>query len=355
MASIVKVQRKTGTAYRVQVRRKGYPTITKTFKLKRHADAFAREIEGNLEEHSALLKGEVRRHTVGELIDRYMDQHGGKDMTVISRIAWWKGHYGERSLADFSKATVQEGLEALRTGNASHGGSVITETDQRRSPSTVNRYLTAISTAFRTAIKLGWFGLEDNPCSGIGRGQEKHRFGRYLTDDERNRLLTACERSDWSGLIVLVRLALATGARRGELLKLRWQDIDFERGIIQLWATKNGTDRVVPVVAPVLERLREWGKVRTLGVDLVFPRSDGKPYNIDPVWRRAKAEADVDDFRFHDLRHSAASYLAMHGASPLQIGAVLGHRTLVMVQRYSHLNTAGTADLLEAALGEVLS
>lgn len=121
-----------------------------------------------------------------------------------------------------------------------------------------------------------------------------------------------------------------------------------------MWATKNGIDRVVPVVRPVLARLKEWGKVRTLGVDLVFPDRHGKAYPIDAVWTRAKAQAGVEDFRFHDLRHSAASFLAMHGATPLQIGAILGHKSLSMVGRYSHLNTSDMADLLEGSLGGVL-
>ncbi|HHH36824.1 MAG TPA: site-specific integrase [Gammaproteobacteria bacterium] len=353
MATIQKRIRKDGKAsYRVLIRRQDRKAITATFPTRRAAEKFAREVEGNIHKYASVIGGEASRHTLAELIDRFMEDYQGKDTSMPTRAAWWRDHYGDRILSQFTSDVVQEGLERLRREPRKQGGRRITETSRKRSPATINRYLSALSTVFAHACKHGWMGLRENPCRGVGRGKETHRFGRYLTDDERAALLEACEASKWPGLPVMVRLALATGARRGELLGLTWKDVDLKRGIIHLRATKNGEDRTVPLVADVRGRLEAWGKIRPLNSRLVFPHPSmpAKPIDIYPFWNEALEKAGIKNFRFHDLRHSCASYLAMSGASPLQIGAVLGHRTLAMVHRYSHLNTSDTGGLLEGAL-----
>ena len=147
-----------------------------------------------------------------------------------------------------------------------------------------------------------------------------------------------------------VVLALATGARRGEILGLRWKDVDFKRNRIVLEHTKNHERRALPLsrhALAVLDTLKR-SPVRRIDTDLVFPKDGSdKPADLRYHWRRALEQAGITDFRFHDLRHSAASYLAMDGASLAEIAEVLGHKTLAMVKRYSHLSEQHTRGVVE--------
>jgi integrase len=190
--------------------------------------------------------------------------------------------------------------------------------------------------------------LPDNPVSGVSKKTEPRGRVRYLSDDERARLLEACRKSEYKPFYLIVLFALTTGMRRGELFGLRWQDIDLERRVAVLQDTKNGDRRSVPIVPEVAELLREHGKVRKIGNDQVFV-SDGpaEVWLFDKVWYAALKEAKIKDFRFHDLRHTAASYLAMSGATTAEIAAVLGHRTLQMVKRYAHLSDQHVGTVVE--------
>ena len=118
--------------------------------------------------------------------------------------------------------------------------------------------------------------------------------------------------------------------------------------------TKNGERRRVPIVGPALEALRAHAKVRRLDSPLVFPGRTGKPAELRKAWVKALREAGIEDFRFHDLRHTTASYLAMSGASPGEIAEILGHKTLHMVKRYAHLSESHTRSVLERTMDKVL-
>ncbi len=173
-----------------------------------------------------------------------------------------------------------------------------------------------------------------------------------LQEDERQALLIACDESKCPALGLLVRTALATGARKGELLKLTWSDIDLIEKTVHFKDTKNKDDRKIFLIADIHERLIKWKKENELG--LVFPRlsKTNKPVNLDPIWNRAKDKACIENFRFHDLRHSTGSYLARAGASAFQIAAILGHRSgPSMSARYVHLESHESSELLGAALG----
>ena len=149
--------------------------------------------------------------------------------------------------------------------------------------------------------------------------------------------------------------------RSGEILGLYWQDpknppqdrawgvVDVAAGRIVLHLTKNGERRVVPLVGHASECVKELAKVRRLDTDLLFPGrvKTSEPIDLRQPWEKALERAEIHDFRFHDLRHSAASYLAMNGASLAEIAETLGHKTLQMVKRYSHLSEAHTASVVE--------
>jgi integrase len=133
-----------------------------------------------------------------------------------------------------------------------------------------------------------------------------------------------------------------------ELLSLTWPNVDFQRSIIRLLETKNGESRAVPLTGFALKEIQRLAKVRRIDSLYVFPgRNEASPVNLWGAWRYAILRAGIENFRFHDLRHSAASYLAMNGASLAEIAEVLGHKTLSMVKRYTHLSEQHTARVVE--------
>jgi len=368
VATIRKVPRKkakSGYAYQVMIRRKGYGMISKTFEKKADAEKYAREHdrEAKLAQVYAGQLGYTK--TVADMIDKYVMGYTGKDPVKLDRLAWWQEEIGELKLRELTAAVIVECLDKLRNGRAVRGnGKGKTKSlGRRRSEPTVNRYHTALSSVLEVA-RTRWHWLDENPARKVARGQEHPPIVRWLDDDERKALLDACKKSRWGGLYLLVILALSTGARLGELWRLRWSDIDLEKGLAHLEDTKNGERRALPLVAVVQDELRKWSKarkkakIRHIGSDLLFPATydPQKPYgeSFREHWNEALQKAKIRNFRFHDLRHSCASYLAMNGATQLEIADVLGHKTLQMVKRYSHLSTEHKQNLVNRVLGDKL-
>jgi integrase len=137
-----------------------------------------------------------------------------------------------------------------------------------------------------------------------------------------------------------VLLALATGMRSGELLGLKKSDIDWEHDVITLNDTKNGETRSIPISGEPLELLKQHVALLHGSSSLIFPspHRPSKPIDIRSAWEKAVKDADIHDFRFHDLSHTTASYLAMNGYSLLDIATLLGHKDLQMTKRYAHLS-----------------
>ena len=180
---------------------------------------------------------------------------------------------------------------------------------------------------------------------------------RYLEVDERERLLAACRASRHRYLYPVVVMALCTGCRKREITKLQWSQVAAGCRSIILTDTRNGETRRVPVVEPALSVLREHARTgRIVGCDWVFPgRGWRGPCDFTRAWQAARDEAGIANFRFHDLRHTTASYLAMSGATPLEIAEILGHKQLQMVRRYAHLSESAVSDTLSRAMERFLS
>ncbi|AFL75498.1 site-specific integrase [Thiocystis violascens] len=354
MASIRKLESRA-KPWQVRIRRKGQE-FTEYFRTKKEADAFAATVEADFDKWSKLLGGELRRHTLADLIDRYLTIHQGKDHNLPSRLAWWKERYGKLLLSEFSSDTARDALAGMEIEPVARGANPIAPDSQPRTGPTINRYKSALSACYKAGIDRGWFGLQSNPLTGIrARKEVGNRFGRSLEDGERERLVAACERSTYAGMGIFVRLALATGARRGELVKLEWRDVDLKGGSILLRNTKNGDDRRVPLIGEARDRLTEWAKVRKLDDPRVFPGSTPtRPPNLERAWSKAKEVAGVENLRIHDLRHSCGSYLAKAGASAFQIAAILGHRSGPgLTARYVHLVAEDSRALMESALSGI--
>ncbi len=329
-------------SFRVRIRVKGYPVQTATFKRRTDAVRWAHSTEAAMREGRYLPSAEARRHTVADLLQRYAAVLAARPATLEARrhhLEWWSKNLGHLLLSDLTTPKIVELREQLGQEHGLRG--------KVRTTATVNRFMASLSHACTLAVReFGW--LQENPCTKVRKLKEPRGRVRFLGQEERERLLKACKEAKCKPLYPIVMLALTTGARRNEIASLRWRDIDFVRRRVVFEHTKNGERRGVPLATVAIDILQEWGKTRALS-PLLFPspKNLAKPLDFIKSWERALERAELADFKFHDLRHSAASMLAMNGASLLEIAEILGHKTMQMVKRYAHLAESHTAEVVE--------
>lgn len=377
MATITK---RANGKYQAKIRVRGKTVASRIFTRKTDASDWAKKIEVQIKEGKYLKNAEAWKHTFAEMIDRYIedivpnkfskkrDQDGAKN-----HLNWWKNNLGHFLLIDVTPVLLSEYRDKLKKEpyvkykRTSLKNKAKQETPEEkkdkqreRSNGTVNRYLGTLSSVFTTAVnEWGW--VEENPLLKVKKLKEPRGRVRFLSDKERKALLEACKVENYQqdkdkngkkvtnpSLYIVVAIALTTGARFSEIMNLKWEDIDFNRRLFYFLETKNKERRSVPISQHAYELLQEHKKIRRINTKYVFPGKEGhKPIELKRQWENAIENAGLEDFRFHDLRHTAASYLAMNGASLLDIAHILGHKTLEMTKRYSHLTEQHTAVVLE--------
>ena len=240
-------------------------------------------------------------------------------------------HLPER-LKDISRATV---------------ASLISARAASVSPGTVQKEISVLKHALRMAVE--WELIHSNPAEGAKLPRLPEGRTRYLSPTELKSVLEAAP--DW--MRAPIALAAFTGMRRGELLGLRWQDVDLPGRRVYLHETKNGSLRVVALndlAAGVIDSLP-----RRRPSDVILAEVDGSRLSV--YTKRLFASLKIEGASFHSLRHTAASWLVMQGADLYAVGQVLGHRTPRMTQRYAHLSPqymAGSVAKLDAVFRGVL-
>ena len=261
------------------------------------------------------------------------------------QLLWWKRQLGKYFLVYVTNTVIAELRDQLLSEKLPRG--------TKRTSSTTNRYLAALSHVYTVAVK-DWGWVNENPVFKVRRPKENKPRERFLEKPEIGRLLGECSKSKSPYLYPLVFLALATGARKGELLTLKWSDIDFARARLTFRDTKNGESRSIHLSKQSMKCLEMEKSKRVIFSEYVFPTRDGKrPADIKTAWEAAVNQAELH-ICFHMLRHTAASQLAMRGATMLELAAILGHKTLAMVKRYSHLSVSATAGALDRMNGDLL-
>lgn len=331
-------------SYRAKVRIKGCPQQSATFDRKTDAKRWAEKTQAELRDGRYFPVAEARKHLFSELVERYISEvlpSRPKNAANTKRhLEFWCIRFGHLLVADITPALIVAARNDLLGQRTRRGGL--------RSPATVVRYLASLSHAFSVATRE-WHWVDDNPVLKVSKPREPRGRERFLSDQEREQLLIECQHSASLVLYPVVVLALSTGMRSGEIMKLKWSDVDFSRELITLTETKNGTTRSVPLIGLAKSLIQELAKLRRIDTSLVFPGKRGdKPVELRRPWQQALQQAGIQNFRFHDLRHSAASYLAMNGATAIELSAVLGHKTLAMVKRYSHLSNNHTHQIVTA-------
>ena len=268
MASILKVINKKGISYRVYIRRKGLPDITKTFLTKRQASLFVLTLEGSSQHHLAFAS----KLSFDELVESYLSNAylGTKPQMQHSRLNHWNKVLANKVVNDINRSDIEFGLSQL---------------PKELSNSTINKYKKLVSVVFNYGIRE--LGLSDNPTRNIHSLPEKKGRTRYLSDNERERLFKACRSSKWNKHYLLVLMAITTGARRGELLGLRWNSIDMEKQTAYVLTSKNGESKVLPLTISVIKELERFN---TNSSFLIFASEikPDKPYFFYKQWRRVR-------------------------------------------------------------------
>lgn len=321
--------RKRGDKWQARVQRRGIPPQSKSFATRSDAEKWSRAVEREIDLGVYVARAPAERSTLDDILKRYVEE---VTPTKRGRVL-----EGIRLSALRRRSISKISLAAL---SAKHIASYRDERLKTVSPVTVNRDLDDLSAVLNHARKE-WGMPVSNVVSEIRRPSRGRGRDRVLDKHEEKRLLESLEggrdaqgrfikgtRNPWVKL--LVQLALETAMRRGELLALEWQNVDLKKRLAYLPITKNGESRIVPLSPQAVAVLSS------------IPRAlSGRIFAISPMalrkaFERACESAGVQDFHFHDLRHTATTRLAEKLPNLIELASVTGHKDVRMLARYYH-------------------
>jgi len=299
----------------------------------------------------------IANHTFNELVTEYLKwverQRGYKQKeNIINQL---KAVFGNLPLRRFTTMLIEQfQTERLQKGNkkVKIGEKEIYLPNK---PATINRLLATLKHMFTKAVD--WYMVEEETLKRVRKVKlfrENNRRLRYLSKEECQNLTNACD----THLKPIVITALNTGMRKGEILNLQWSNVDLKHGFILLDNSKNGDRRELPINKTLEATFLDRNLIRRIDVPYVFyDTSTGKPYkDIKRSFKTACRRSGIQDFHFHDLRHTFASHLVMSGVDLTTVKELLGHRTLTMTLRYAHLAPAHkvkAVQILDSRINEV--
>jgi integrase len=336
MSTIQKRRTKDGTCrYRVMIRQNdGFPVAYKTFPTLQEAKEWSIQEEARRRQGIYLPYRASERKTLADLIDRYanivLPTKPKNARNTLRLLTWWKSKLGKYAVQNITPDLIASYRLQLSEGKTPRG--------IQRSSATVNRYLAALSGAMTYCVKeCGW--IQANPCLRVSKFKESPGRDRVASVEECTRLLYACAQSRNEHLLLIVLLAITTGMRLSEITGLTWDRVDLEREQIFLRETKNGRSRTVALVGESLELLKKHLQSRKQADQYLFPSKKRFGHiSIRSAWKEACKRARIENLHFHDLRHTFATYAAESGASNLELATATGHKTLQMLQRYTHMD-----------------
>lgn len=314
--------------WRARVRRRGYPIISKTFETKADAEAWARQMESEMDRGVFVSRAEAEQYTLSECLDRYIDEctprlkHGKREIArakflqqypIAQRIM---ATIRAKDIADFRREREAEGV----SGN------------------TVRLDFALLSKLFNYA-RSDW-GMESlqNPVEFAAKPKPAKGRDRRLEEGEEEKLLKAAG----PAFAPVILFALETAMRREEIASLQWKNVNVKKSYVYLPETKNSEARTVPLSTAAIAILENLPQPE--GATCVFGVSADQ---ITDTMKRIRAKAKLNDLRFHDLRHEATSrFFENTDLDVMEVKAITGHKTLQMLARYTHLRTARLADRL---------
>ncbi|MER8484248.1 site-specific integrase [Mesorhizobium sp. M1322] len=326
--------RKRGTKWQVQIRRQGFPTISRSFLKKGDAAEWARHWEAKADRNELPANAKVLDSiSLGQLVERYRDEvvvtkRGAEDETVVLN-------------AFLRDPLCKKKLSALSTADfATYRDRRLTSISAR----TLARQLAPLSNMFNIAKREWGIPLGKNPLSDLRMAVQDNRRDRRLREHELDRLIKV-SRKTRNPLVLPFLFALETAMRRGEILAMRWEHVDLSHRFVIILESKNGRSRIIPLTPKAVSLLR------------VVPQRDNVPF-VFPLaanalrlsWDRLTSRAGINDLHFHDLRHEAISRFFELGLTVPEVASISGHRDVRMLMRYAHADASRLANKLEQAL-----
>lgn len=342
-----------GKKWQAKIRRKGYPSQSNIFDSAAAAEAWARRIESEMDQGIWRDRSEAESTTLHDLLKSYLEkvvpEQRGADTATVRIQVLQRDPICQYKLSALTPKVLADWRDRRSAGGAAG--------------STINRELNLLSAAINWARKELMMPI-DNPVANISRPKNPPPRDRRLALGEEERLMEALEdhsgadqRSDGKGyrhgtrnpyIRPLVRLALETAMRRGEMLELTWGDVDWNVPQVHLRATKNGDSRNVPLSTKAVAILREIQRSQYPDNE---PAADERVFAttvaaVKKAWDRARTGAQLPDLHFHDLRHEATSRLAEKVPNLIELAAITGHRDLKSLKRYYHPRASDLAKKL---------
>ena len=316
--------RKRGSKFHVQIRKIGYPAVTKTFGRISVAKQWAKITEADMERRlHAIIPNDL---TVGELLNRYETEiapiHKGHQSETY-KVRTLRKHFSRTLLSHLSSADVAKYRDRRLT---------------TVSPASVKRELAVLSSVISVASKDWGIPIRQNPVSEISMPKLANARTRRLEIGEEQKLLETNNQK----LRRIIILALETAMRRGEILNIKSSHIDFQKSVLLIPSTKTDTPRAIPLSSDAIASLR--GQLRAsqneskgvipLHEPTIF---DYKPRGLSGEFLKLCRRKRIHDLRFHDLRHEATSRFFEKGLNPVEVATITGHKDTRMLMRYTHL------------------
>lgn len=276
------------------------------------------------------------------------------DGATLARLAFWTDALGTRELSEITAEDVD--LELVRLAErgrlAPRRGHVTAPAGAPLSGATFNRYVSQLASVFKYARRLRLLPRAHvPPTRGVEKAPEPADPNRYLRAEEVERILAVTHLLDtqWGKLAALILVAFHTGLRIGNLMTLRWSDVDLERRTITVLKTKNGRPQVSALSERAAVALRQLPGQQPEA--LVFEGRSGHAFGFRRLWARVCIEAGLPGRNFHQLRHGCGHAMATAGVGQAQIMAVMGHRTLTASARYMHADTRDKRNVVDRVFG----
>ena len=314
-----------------------FPEMT-VEQARRKATEVLAEIAGgaNPAELKRVARGELK---FDDLFDKYMERHARLRKRTADEDEQRYRQYLQKPLGN--KRLSQITLPMLR--------QLLDRITASGHPVVANRVKALLSSVFNRGIE--WGLATENPAKGI-RGNRETSRDRFLTSEETERFLTALENSP-EDIRDYVLLSLLTGARRSNVLAMRWADLDRQRGVwtVRAEESKNGTALHIPLVTQALEILERRSSQKEEGAEYVFPGTGKTGHLVEPkkAWYALLERANIQDFHLHDLRRTLGSWQVMAGASLAVVGKTLGHKNTQTTQVYARFELDPVRQAMELA------
>lgn len=316
--------RKRKGKYEVQVRRTGLPHISRTFSDRRDAQQWARQTElaADRRDLPTTIDRKALTVTLGALVARY------RDTVIIHK----RSCENERiALTAFALHPIcRKAVSDIRTSDFA---AYRDERLKTIKPISLKREFSPLHHMFEIARTEWGLPIKENPVAALRFKAKDERRERRLREGELDKLLAAATSRGQTDLIAAIKLAIETGMRRGELLRMTWGDIDWSEPSLRIPVTKNGEARTIPLSQTAIAVLQAKKPEQAQEDDTVFCWT-GNALRL--AWERLRRRAGISDLRWHDLRHEATSRLFELGLTAPEVALITGHKSLVMLGRYTH-------------------